>query len=1425
MDQFLNYQRSDWRILLALATSYVIFALLMLNFATFNGNITIFWISGGLALGVLLIKGIRLWPGVFLGALITDLIIDKPLSVAFFIALGHTLETVVAVNYLHQLKDFNPNLTKLSDFLKLAIVGGLCSFISALIGPLTLLEAQFLTANDIAQHILHWWQADTLGIILASSCCLIWRHWPRPNLNRQQLLIAALFYASAFLTGQMIFLGWFHENVGELAKLYWVFFFVVVAALNYGRSGTLFIVVTTVCQSLYGAASGIGYLDTDIQETGLQNFWYFTMVLSLTGITLAIVVYQREQINASLQKESDWLRESQRVAQIGSWLLDGSTGKTTWSDETYTIYGVSPADFEPCIENLINCIHPDDRIDMQEWLKNCTEAKHPLGIEFRCIHPDSTIHHLYGQGDLVRSPLDNHCHILGTVQDITERKRVEQLLINSEMMLQTIFASSLDGVIVADAQTLKVVFFNDAICRLLGYTQQEFGNMTVTEMHHDEDLSLIKNAISQLKQGSSGLLLGLPFKHKDGSKIYFDNNASILNLGGNLHLMGIFRDITARTKHEAHIDRLNKIYAALAQTNHMTRHAVTEVALFKSACRVAVEEGGMKMAWIGIADITNGNIMPVASYGAGTDFLEGMILPMHPDTPEGRSPTSTALRECRPVVSQDLRAEDSRSSWANQLCPLSYWQAIAAFPILKNQQAYAVFSFYHGEKNAFDDLNIGLLTAMVNDIAFALEYLENEKERTQAINSLRDSEERYRTLSDLIPEQIWTATPEGLLDYVNQRVIDYFGRCADDLIGENWQKVVHPDDLDDLMLKWQTALQTGTQYEFDARFRYCTGEYRWCTTRALPTRDEQRRIVKWYGVIADISERRQSEEKLRLTARVFETTMEGIIITDANGEIIEVNNAFVEISGYSHDEVIGKNPRLLSSGHHNPEFYADMWQSIYSRGHWSGEIWNRHKDGEIYPEILTISAITNNKGVITHYIGISSDITLLKQHEKQLLHIAQYDALTGIPNRVLLTDRIQQALAQTRREKKFLLIAYIDLDGFKSINESFGHDIGDKVLIKIARRIDNNLRGGDTVARIAGDEFVVLQLSIECRKDAKLSLDRLLKAIEQPLQISGHTFIVTGSIGVTLYPLDDEEPDTLLRHADQAMFIAKQQGKNRYHIFDTFQDVSLKLHYERYTRIEQALANSEFELYYQPKVALFDNCVVGAEALIRWRHPELGVLAPGEFLPIIENSDLDIKVGEWVIDQTLAQLLAWQQKGLDFEISINISAKHLQKPHFVENLQQKLTKYAALSANRLQIEILETTALADIARIAKIIEECGEMGIQFALDDFGTGYSSLTYLRQLPATVIKIDQSFVRDMLVDPADHAIVQGIIALAAAFNRITVAEGVETFEHYEVLKKMGCHIAQGYGIAHPMPANELALWRESFINKQTDLLPIFK
>jgi diguanylate cyclase (GGDEF)-like protein/PAS domain S-box-containing protein len=576
------------------------------------------------------------------------------------------------------------------------------------------------------------------------------------------------------------------------------------------------------------------------------------------------------------------------------------------------------------------------------------------------------------------------------------------------------------------------------------------------------------------------------------------------------------------------------------------------------------------------------------------------------------------------------------------------------------------------------------------------------------------------------------------------------------------------------------------------------------------TEVEKRPLYTCY--LRDISERKDAEAKLQLAASVFTHAKEGIMLTDVAGCILEVNEAFTQITGYHRDEVLGQNPRLLKSGQQSDEFYKGLWQTLTAEGHWTGEIWNSNKDGEIYAELLTISAIRDSAGKTQNYVGLFSDITPLKKQQKQLEHIAHFDALTGLPNRVLLADRMQQAMANARRREQRLAVIYLDLDGFKEVNDTYGHDTGDRVLMKVAERMRAVLREGDSIARLGGDEFVAVLIDLHEKSGSEKMLTRLLSAASQPVHIEGMMLQLSASLGVTYYPQTESvDADQLLRQADQAMYQAKLAGKNRYHTFDAEHDRHLRGHYESLQRLRHALRNEEFVLHYQPKVNMRSGELIGAEALIRWQHPQRGLLAPSEFLPVLEESHLAIELGEWVIERVLAQAAQWYDSGLAIPISVNMGAHQLQQEDFIERLQAMLRAHAALPPHLLELEILETSALEDMAHFSDIMHECRELGVKFALDDFGTGYSSLTYLKRLPAAQLKIDQSFVRDMLDDPEDLAILEGVLGLATAFRREAIAEGVETIEHGEMLLHLGCELAQGYAIARPMPAEELPAWRK--------------
>lgn len=558
-------------------------------------------------------------------------------------------------------------------------------------------------------------------------------------------------------------------------------------------------------------------------------------------------------------------------------------------------------------------------------------------------------------------------------------------------------------------------------------------------------------------------------------------------------------------------------------------------------------------------------------------------------------------------------------------------------------------------------------------------------------------------------------------------------------------------------------------------------------------------------------ESKQAEEKVKLAASVFTHAREGITITDATGNIIDVNETFTQTTGYRHEEAIGQNSRILHSARQSPEFYADMWKSLLDQGYWNGEIWNRRKNGETYAEIMTISAVCNPQGVTTHYVALGSDITPLKEHEAQLQHIAHYDLLTNLPNRSLLADRLSQSMVQSQRHHNSLAVAFLDLDGFKDINDTHGHDVGDELLIVVSQRMKEALREGDTLARIGGDEFVAVLIDLANIEDCEPVLERLLLAASKTIKVDDAELQISTSIGVTLYPQDSVDADQLMRHADQAMYMAKQAGKNRYHLFDTTQDDAIKIRRESLEAIRYALDNHQFVLHYQPKINMRTGVVIGLEALIRWQHPQRGLLQPNDFMTIVENHSLGIKIGEWVLDTVLTQISLWKEMGLKLSVStsVNIGAVQLQQNNFVNTISALLAAHPDVEPGYLELEVLETSALDDVAHVSTIMNACMALGVNFSLDDFGTGYSSLTYLRRLPAGMIKIDQSFVRDMLIDPDDLAIVEGVIALAKSFKREVIAEGVETIEHGTALLQMGCELAQGYGIARPMPADDIPSW----------------
>jgi diguanylate cyclase (GGDEF)-like protein/PAS domain S-box-containing protein len=683
--------------------------------------------------------------------------------------------------------------------------------------------------------------------------------------------------------------------------------------------------------------------------------------------------------------------------------------------------------------------------------------------------------------------------------------------------------------------------------------------------------------------------------------------------------------------------------------------------------------------------------------------------------------------------------------------------------------------------------------------------LEMQNDELQQARITEQLHYRYTELFEFAPIAYFTFDLKGKITQVNLRGANLLGINRVHLVGKmfaNYVTIPHCNTFNDCLAK--VFQHKGIQsFEILVHVNQTT---RWLNIEAnlgITGTD-------CLAALIDITEKKQAENEQKLAASVFTYAREGITIIDNENIIIDVNDSFTRITGYSREEAIGQTPHFLQSSKETPEFFPNIYQALQKDGNWSGEIWSRRKSGEEYAEMTTISAVCNEHGLATHYIALANDITPMKEHQTQLERVAHYDILTNLPNRVLLADRLSQAMLQCNRHKHLLAVVFLDLDGFKAVNDMHGHNMGDELLIALSVRMKEALREGDSLARIGGDEFVAVLIDLDKAKDCEPVLERLLLAASEPITVNDVIFHLSASIGVTIYPQDNANADQLVRHADQAMYVAKGSGKNCYHLFDTAQDDAVKMHQESIEAIRYALDHHQFVLHYQPKVNIKTGIVTGVEALIRWQHPKRGLLNPIDFLPIIENNPMNIEVGEWVIDTALTQMSQWQKMGLKLlNISVNIAAVQLQQPSFTQTLTSLLAAHPDVEPHYLELEVLETSALDDIHHISSIMNDCIALGVRFALDDFGTGYSSLTYLRRLPASMIKIDQSFIQDMLIDVEDLAIVESVIALAKSFKRGVIAEGVESVEHCKAILKLGCDLAQGNGIAKPMPASDIPAW----------------
>ncbi len=676
-------------------------------------------------------------------------------------------------------------------------------------------------------------------------------------------------------------------------------------------------------------------------------------------------------------------------------------------------------------------------------------------------------------------------------------------------------------------------------------------------------------------------------------------------------------------------------------------------------------------------------------------------------------------------------------------------------------------------------------------------------ERVQS--ALADQEHQFRTIVDNAPEGVWMIDAQRRTISVNPTLCRMLGYAPEEMMGR--VPTTFADDGNSRFFDLQSARIEGTDSRsYETVLRCKDGTPLHAHFSVTTVRDEHSKVTAAIAFVIDLSDRLTMEKRLREAATVFDSTTEGVVVTDVRGGILSVNRAFASITGYTEAEVLGRNPSLLKSGRHDDRFYSTLWHSLEQTGQWQGEIWNRRKNGEVYPEWLTINAVHDNTGQVSNYVAVFADITKLKQSQREIDHLAHHDPLTALPNRLLLNVTLSQSLRHAAREGQQVGVLFLDLDRFKVVNDSLGHPLGDQLLVEVARRLLGLVRAEDTVARLGGDEFVVVLEELRQAEDSAKVAKKLLEVLHQPFRVDGHELYLSGSVGICLYPNDGRDGQTLLKNADAAMYKAKEEGGNRYRFYTRELSVAINEQLAMENGLRQALYRNELVLHFQPQVTVEGGNVVGVEALVRWAHPERGLISPDRFIPLAEETGLIEPLGTWVLNEACATASRWQQRGIrDIHMAINLSPRQFAQPDLAAQVRQAL-QVSGIEPNQLELEITETALMEQREHAQSILFALKEVGVSIAVDDFGTGYSSLAYLKQFPLDRLKIDREFIRDLPKSEMDGKIAATIIALGRNLGLEVLAEGVEAPAQLEFLHRERCTLYQGFYFGPPLPADEL-------------------
>ncbi len=988
---------------------------------------------------------------------------------------------------------------------------------------------------------------------------------------------------------------------------------------------------------------------------------------------------ERKRTEETLQKSRASLAEAQHMARVGNWEWEVVTNEVSWSDEIYRIFGLTLREFRGSYEMFLKSVHPEDRERVKRAVNEALYENKPYSIDHRIVLPNGEVRFVHSQAEVARYESGKPIRMVGTVQDITERKQTEQRV--------------------------------------------------------------------RVQQ------------------------AALLEL----------------TTHET-IKRGN-LEAALK--------LITETA----ARTLAVDRVGI---WF--FEDNHSKIRCIDLYERGADrHTEGAEL-VAKDYPT----YFRALEADRVIAAHDVHVNPNTKEFsASYLTPLGITSMLDA-PIRLGGELIGVVCHEHvGPARRWTSDEQNFAGSIADMVTLTMEL----RERRQAEEALRASEEKTRLLLESTGEAIYGVDLDGNCTFANPACLKLLGYGdVAQILGKNMHALIHHTRVDG---RPHSTKECHISHAFHAgKGTHSGDELLWrrdgtsfhAETWSYPIRRDGK-IIGAVVTFVDITERRQAEAQMGKLSRALEQTADSVVITDKEGVIEYVNPAFETTTGFTRAEAVGRKPNIVKSGRHGQAFYERLWSTILKGEVFSDVMVNRKKDGALYYEEKTITPLKDAKGNITHFVSTGKDITERMQTQERLHHLAHHDILTDLPNRMLFMDRLEHALSRARWAGRLVAVLFLDMDRFKIVNDTLGHDVGDRLLQAFGRRLRACVREGDTVARHGGDEFVIVLEDIAAVDDVPATARKILDALAPPFQIDGRELFVTSSIGISLHPNDGRDAPTLLKNADAAMYRAKDMGRNTYQFYSA--DMGAKA-FERLTletSLRHALRRKEFLLYYQPQVDMDSGRIVGVEALLRWQHPDLGLVLPGDFIPLLEDTGLIVPVGEWVLQTACTQAKAWQRAGLPpVRLTVNLSARQFAEPNLTDTVARILNE-VDLDPAFLELEITESVIMQNAQATIDTLAALGNMGVRFAIDDFGTGYSSLSYLKRFSINTLKIDRSFVRDITTDPDDAAIITTIVAMAHNLKLNVVAEGVETEEQLAFLRAGGCDGFQGYLFSRPVAAEKLA------------------